>query len=104
MRININGDFYKLKKGECAQISADQFEILKLEARPSLIQLVWLEACEAKKDNDICDIEEGSWLNLCQYNNCVEVANYEIGVSAGDPFIKKMENKNTNICLDITDS
>lgn len=104
VRINVNGNFYKLKRNECAQVSTEQFASLQVEARPSLIQVAWLEFCEAKQDNNMCDIEEGSWLNLCQSNHCTAVAHYEINISGNEPFIRQVENKNDNICLNLTEN
>ena len=104
MRININSKFYKLKTNECAQLSANQFEDLQLGVRPALVQITWLEICEAKKDNNICSIEEGAWLNICGNNNCTEAAQYEVDIEGEkNPFIRKVENKNTNICLSLND-
>ncbi len=105
IRININSKLHKLKPDECAKLSADQFESLQLETRPVLIQVKWLERCEAKKDSNICNIDQGAWLNICGNIDCTEVAHYESQMHAGtDPLATKIENKNTNICLNLTDS
>ena len=105
IRININSKLHKLKPGECAELSADQFESLQLETRPVLIQVKWLERCEAKKDSNICNIDQGAWLNICGNIDCTEIAHYEIQIHAGtDPLATKVENKNTNICLNLSDN
>lgn len=102
IRVGVNGQFYKLKTNECVQLSASQLNSLQLGVRPLLVQIEWLRICEAKSDSDICNIEDGAWLDICKDNDCTEVTHYEIYMKGEtDPFIIKVENKNTGICLDI---